>query len=501
MLCACGRIGFTETPDSALNRELNIVGVRPSWLATSGGPIEIDLDREVDVAEVTVDGQSCTNATSAGATISCDAPAHAPAVVGISLRSDALSASYYNLVYLTAGPYQYGAGASDRTSGVAIDRRGNVYVSGGTDGSLGGPNAGDFDAVLLKYDAAGQVAWIRQLGSPAFDYARDVAVDPVTQSPTVIGYTAGMLGAAPNAGNNDVFAARYTPDGDLVWLTQTGTPVDDQAWDLAIDASGATVAAVRTRGSLGAFTAGGEDYAVIHYTAEGMVDWIRQAGTTADDTGHSIAMAPDGTSYLVGYTTGDVAMPSAGMLDLFVAQYGADGTPGWIRQRGTAAIDEALDATVDASGDVWVAGRTAGALDGQTSGGGDDVFAMRFSADGTWLHTRQYGGTSNEVTFGIGVSPTGSVYIACNTSAAFAGQSAVGAQDICVVAADRAGNQQWTRILGSLQTDAASSCAVDAGLTGFVYVSAITNGSLDGQPNRGIEDIAVVKLDATGAVR
>jgi hypothetical protein len=254
-------------------------------------------------------------------------------------------------------------------------------------------------------------------------------------------------------------------------------------------------------GDLGGTNAGGEDYAVIRYTPSGTVDWIRQGGTAVQDTGHSIAVSPAGTSYLVGYTAGAVGGPNGGLLDLFVAEFAVDGTPGWIRQRGTPAADEAFDATGDSFGDVWVAGRTAGALDGQSSGGGTDIFTMRFAPDGTWMHTRQYGGTSSEVTFGIDVSDAGSVYVAGNTSMAFDGQAIIGSEDLCVISADRGGNHQWTRILGSTGSDAASSVAIDERLTGFIYVSAITDASLDGRPNRGLEDMAVVKLDASGAVR
>ena len=38
---------------------------------------------------------------------------------------------------------------------MSADGLGNVYISGYTDGSLGGPNAGGYDAFVSKYDAAG----------------------------------------------------------------------------------------------------------------------------------------------------------------------------------------------------------------------------------------------------------------------------------------------------------------------------------------------------------
>ena len=116
--------------------------------------------------------------------------------------------------------------------------------------------------------------------------------------------------------------------------------------------------------------------------------------------------------------------------------------------------------------------------------------------------TGQYGGTGSEATFGISAATTGEIYLECNTTAPFDGQSYVGgASDFCVIAIDRDGTRRWTRILGTPGSDNASSCAVDRSLTGMVYVSLITDGSLDGMPNRGGNDLGVAKLDATGQAR
>ena len=60
---------------------------------------------------------------------------------------------------------QLGTSATDVSYGVSADGLGNVYISGYTDGSLGGPNAGGTDAFVSKYDAAGTLQWTRQLGT------------------------------------------------------------------------------------------------------------------------------------------------------------------------------------------------------------------------------------------------------------------------------------------------------------------------------------------------
>ena len=57
------------------------------------------------------------------------------------------------------GPTQEGSG------GIAVDGSGNSYITGWTEGDLGGPNQGAMDAFTAKFDSGGTVQWTRQIGS------------------------------------------------------------------------------------------------------------------------------------------------------------------------------------------------------------------------------------------------------------------------------------------------------------------------------------------------
>jgi hypothetical protein len=502
-LAACGRVDFDPLANqqNTGSGSLSITSVAPTWLmADDGGAITVALAGDIDGATVAIDGMPCTPTASV---TTCTAPPHAPANVAVTATNAAGDSATWagTLAYITPGMYQVGSTANDNTSGVAVDADGNIYVTGGTQGSLDGTNQGDWDAVLVKYDVTGQVAWIRQLGTPLYDYSRDVAVDPQGNA-TIVGYTAGNL-IGTNAGMDDVFIARYAPDGTLLWVTQTGSPGEDQGWDVAVDNAGNTVVAVQTTGQLTATAnAGGTDYAILHYDPTGTLDWGYQGGTAAEDFGHSVTITPDGTSYLVGYTTGALAGTNAGGNDLFVAQFDATGAQKWLRQRGGTGDDLAQDVMFDPAGGVWVVGSSTAAIDGQNFGGGTDVFVSRFAADGTWQYTHEYGGTGNENSWGVSVATDGTVYIQCVTTAGFDGQAyAGGAEDGCMIALDKTGAHLWTREVGGAGNDQASSCFVDNGRTGFAYMSMITDMSLDGMANRGGNDFVLAKLDATGKLR
>ena len=474
-----------------------IADVQPRWLPPSGGEILVTVAEPRD-AIILIDGMPCGSPSRVDLAIRCIAPQHAPGNVVIAIEDEGPWERLFT--YMTRGSYQFGGTDNDNTSGIAVDEQGNVVVSGGTLGALDGPNAGDWDAVVVKYDASGALQWTRQLGTALYDYARDVAVD-ADGGVTIAGYTAGGLDGA-NAGSYDIFVARYSAAGELQWIAQTGSAGDDQVWDLAIDAAGYTVVAARTTGVLAGSNSGGNDFAIVRYTPAGEVDWIDQGGTASEDIGHSIAVTPSGVAYLVGYTSGTLEQANAGMMDIIVARYEPDGTRAWLRQRGSPAVDEAHDAHVAIDGSVWIVGRTNGSLDGNAYAGSGDLFAMKYAPDGTWQLTRQFGSAGNEDTFGVGTSVSGQVFLSCNTVMPFDGQPYVGgSNDICVVSLDPQGNHLWTRIAGSAGGDQASSVAVDTAHTGLVYVSAITDNSLDGMANRGLNDFAVAKLDDSGMLR
>jgi hypothetical protein len=88
-------------------------------------------------------------------------------------RVSGLVVSLWLLVCVTAAsaeaPYQLawtrqiGTPFYDFARGAAVDSAGNVYLGGRTGGSLGGPNLGDQDALLIRYNADGALAWVRQM--------------------------------------------------------------------------------------------------------------------------------------------------------------------------------------------------------------------------------------------------------------------------------------------------------------------------------------------------
>jgi hypothetical protein len=270
---------------------------------------------------------------------------------------------------------EVGTAGDDKVNAVAADSTG-VYVAGVTDGAFpGGTNAGYEDAFLQKYDANGNLVWSQQFGTADQDLATGVAVD--SSGVYVVGSTAGSL-SGTSAGMWDGFVQKYSLTGTLLWGDQFGTPLNDEAYGVATDSTGAYVVGYAEGSVDGATYAGGYDAILRKYSASGTLMWNQEFGSGSDTRLTAVAADPSGV-YVTGWTRG--ALPgqvSGGGVDTFVQAYTPDGTVVWTRQWGGTGDDFAYSVATDANA-VYTAGSTSGSLPGQTNSGGLDAWVARWS--------------------------------------------------------------------------------------------------------------------------
>src|SRR3989475_475984 len=208
-------------------------------------------------------------------------------------------------------PRQFGTSHFDQANGIALDASG-VYVSGLTwDALPGQTSAGSGDAFLRKYDASGNVLWTRQFGSSADDQADKVAVD--ASGAYVAGVTAGAFPGQTSTGGADAFVSKYDARGNFVWTRQFGTSADDQAYAIAVDASGAYVAGYAAGALPEQTSTGGFDAFVRKYDVNGNEVWTRQFGTQANA---NLGVLPGSVPWAIyaALAAGAAALGSAGGL-------------------------------------------------------------------------------------------------------------------------------------------------------------------------------------------
>ena len=275
---------------------------------------------------------------------------------------------------------QIGTSGWDEAYSVAVDSSGNVYVTGYTAGVLAGTNAGGRDIFLTKYDTGGAQQWIRQIGTSADDEASGVAVDS-SGNAYVTGQTEGTFTGA-NAGWQDIFLTKYDTSGAQQWIKQIGTSAWDEAYGVALDSSGnAYVTGFTEVIPDDGESVGLRDTFLTKYNTSGTQQWIKQVGTSEHDTARGVAVDSSGNVYVTGSTEGAFTGANAGGYDIFLTKYNSSGTQQWIKQIGTLESDGARGVAVDSSGNEYVTGSTRGDLSG-TNAGNYDVFLLKYDTNG-----------------------------------------------------------------------------------------------------------------------
>jgi hypothetical protein len=214
---------------------------------------------------------------------------------------------------------QWGSSSDEEAFGLAPDSSGGTFVCGYTAGSLAGTNAGEIDAWLARVSGSGAISWQRQWGSSTRDNAFAAASDG-QGGVLVAGSTNGVL-AVPGLGGFDAWLASFDALGNQVWIRQFGSAADDFVYAAAPDGNASVYLAGTTLGSVAGANAGYYDAWVAHIDATGSTLWTAQLGTSGYDA--AFGLVEDGASGVrtCGQTAGSLGAASAGGDDYWLARY------------------------------------------------------------------------------------------------------------------------------------------------------------------------------------
>jgi hypothetical protein len=408
------------------------------------------------------------------------------AVIGLVVPTPSESA------VTTGWTRQFGTTNVDEAVAVTMDRSGNQYVAGWTQGVLPGQtSAGSLDAFVRKYDPAGTEVWTRQFGSSDRDYLRGVVSDSAGNI-YLAGETEGTLPGQASAGGRDAFLSKYDAAGTELWTRQFGGGGGDGAAGVALDATEQVYIVGTTRGTMPGQTTGGDyDAFARKYDPSGTEVWTRQFGGIEGEGARGVAVGPEGRLLIVGTTQGSFPTQSnAGGFDAFVTSYDIEGNAVWMRQFGTRFNDYGVSVATDGRGEVTVVGSTDGALPTKTSGGGTDGFLRRYDATGTPLWTEQFGGVHTDAAMSVAMDPAGRIFVAGSTERSGPGRPGRGLEAF-VSCYDSFGQQQWVSEFGTEATDLALGVASDGRV---IHLVGSTLGSLPGQTSTGSRDAFTLTL-------
>jgi len=212
------------------------------------------------------------------------------------------------------------------------------------------------------------------------------------------------------------------------------------------------------------------------------VQWSTYVGGKFWDEGYTVALDPDGNTYVAGYTLSPDWSPELGYIpnhggrDAFVAKISAGGSGfEWVRLLGGSGVDCARNIAVDQqTGDVIVTGYTnstdwdLGGADPDLSSlgyhGGYDVFVTRLSADGTQQWTRYFGGSLDDRGRDVAIDPNdGTIVVGGDTrSSDWMASGYQGGRDAFLLKLQPDGTSLWSRYFGGGRDDDILAIAIDA---------------------------------------
>jgi hypothetical protein len=277
-----------------------------------------------------------------------------------------------------------------------------------------------------------------------------------------------------------------------------GTLDTDVATAVTVDFQGNVYVAGFTYAAMdGQVHAGNVDAFLSKFNRYGVRQWTRLWGGTGDDAVADLAVDASGNIYVTGRTT--VAFDGqtgVGSWDAYLTKWSENGVKAWTRVWGTTGSDQAGAVTTDTLGNIYVTGSVRGALSGQVWAGWDDVFLVRFDALGNRTLTRQWGSAQGDGGAALALDGLGNLYLAGHAEGAFGGELHAGSHDAFLMKVSAStGDPAWTRFWGTSAGDAATGVVVAGG---GVFVCGETAGALDGNLAAGGRDLFLTRFTADG---
>ncbi len=267
---------------------------------------------------------------------------------------------------------------------------------------------------------------------------------------------------------------------------------------------------------------------LVKFDANGNRLWATYYSGEIGTIASSVATDASGNVYMAGFTFDTAGVASGGFQntyggneDAFLVKFDANGNRLWATYYGGAGQEAANSVTIDAVGNVYLAGQTnssdsnviASSGGFQTTYGAgiifnSNAFLVKFDANGNRIWATYYGGAGRTEAMSVATDATGNVYIGGTTistdSIASGGfqDTLRGNADAFLVKFDSNGNRIWATYYGGVGSDGSNSIATDA--TGNVYIGGTTTStnsiaSAGFQDTlKGNNDAFLVKFDGAG---
>lgn len=335
---------------------------------------------------------------------------------------------------------QAGGTNPESVSSIAVDAQGNRYVAGsfwctaqlGTITVPGGAYATIF---VAKMDSSNNWIWADQACATNDLKCKSISVDE-SGNTYITGTFSGQaqfgttfLYDSGNNGNNDIFVAKMSANGNWLWAVRAGGSAYDCGYGLALDNQNnlsltGVFQGIANFGTISLTSAGSADVFIAKIDTNGNWLWAKQAGGTVGDCAFDIAIGSDNSAYLTGIIAGTAIFGATSLTvngdsgNTFIAKIDTDGEWLWAKKvDGTS--NYGLTIAIDNQNDIYLSGAyNTNAIFGTTSLTESDnrnIYLAKMSRDGNWLWANKTDNAVNSENSSIAVDENGNVYLATNT--------------------------------------------------------------------------------------
>jgi hypothetical protein len=388
--------------------------------------------------------------------------------------TDIVTIKYSNEgVTLWTNRYDGPADGEDVASAIAVDGNGNVFVTGSS-------WSNDHDYITIAYSNAGLPLWTNrynELGGGSV-IANAIAVDSNGNV-----FVTGTGPSAP-AGNADYVTLAYSSSGVPLWTNRYNGPGrgDDGARAIAVDRSGNVFVTGSSPSGIGSAST---DYATIKYSNAGVALWTNRYNGGFYDSANAIALDSAGNVFVTGESSATNGLP-----DYATIAYSNSGVPLWTNRYDGPANqgDRGTAIAVDSSGNVFVTGASVTVRDFISDP--PDYATIKYSNAGVPMWTNYYNGPANmsDRPSAIAVDSGGNVFVTgasgdapcCPASTAYA-----------TVAYSNAGEPLWENRYNGPDNLLSGPAAMAVDSNGNVFVTG------DSQNSTGRSDIVTIKYSSS----
>lgn len=362
----------------------------------------------------------------------------------------------------------------DVAEAITTDSKGNVLVTGSFRGSPDfdpGPlvynitSAGVTDVFVHKMDPAGNLVWVKTVGSASAEDVSSIATD-ANDSVYVAGIFVDSADFDPGSGvsklysngNSDIFIQKLAPNGDFAWAKQIGGVGGESVYKIVTDDYDNIYITGRFSDTVD-FDPGpgiyklthsgiGFSYFVLKLDRNANFAWVKVVPQSSirsispDTNGNIIISGMYGGTLDFDLGPGVYNLSSVGNADVFVLKLDPNGDFVWARSVGGTFTDEGRSVSTDPNDNVFIAGKFRYTVDFDPGPGvynltsnSSKVFILKLNSAGLFQWARTDGSNPN--------SSSGLVYSTQTDQQGYLYTHGATSSDYFIIKIDSAGNTVW----------------------------------------------------------